>query len=110
MDLYLEDLITALEGFPQDGILPDGFGHPMSYRGYYCELAFEPVEDAMVGDMLHYAYSALGETFEGYKGGDYTMKSHSECYIASYGCTGDQINTSLVKMWERYLELSEQGN
>ena len=49
----LGELIAALERavveFPE-AVLRYGFGHPHSYRGYYMDLAFEPVENVAVTD------------------------------------------------------------
>lgn len=44
MHIYLKELIEQLEKMPSDRIIPFGFGKPMSYRGYYAQLAFDPVE------------------------------------------------------------------
>ncbi|MFC9490722.1 hypothetical protein ACFTZM_32240, partial [Streptomyces hydrogenans] len=63
----LGELITALEAADPDLVLPDGFTHPHSYRGYYHELAFEPAHNATVGEMLADARSALGTTYTGWK-------------------------------------------
>lgn len=99
--IYLEALIEELENMDQDAIVRFGFGKPMSYRGYYDELAFEPVENAKISDMLDHARSALNETFEGYKGGEYTMTGDTNCYIAEYGCGGgDMIGPTLINYWK----------
>lgn len=97
----LEDLIAWLEKQNPDAVVPHGFGDPMSYRGDYSDLAFAPVENARIGDMLNHAKSALGATFTGYKGGDYTMGEYSTCYIAEYGTSaGDMIGPTMLKLWE----------
>lgn len=99
--MTLQDLTTWLETQNLDLIVPHGFGRPMSYRGYYDQLAFEPVEDARLGDMLQYARNALGATYTGYKGGDYTMDEFTDCWIAEYGTSqGDLIGPTLLKLWE----------
>lgn len=95
--MTLGELITALEAADRDHIAPLGFGEPMSYRGDYAELAFEPAENVTVGSMLANARSALGRTFEGYKGGEFTMNEYSACYINRYGESGgDRIGPVLV--------------
>lgn len=77
-----------------------GFGEPMSYRGYYEDVAFEPVEETTFGEMLKHAESALGTTFTGYKGGDFTMHEYTDCWIASYGTSdGDKIGPSIKALW-----------
>lgn len=96
----LKDLIECLEKQNPDAIVPHGFGCPMSYRGDYSQLAFEPVENARIGDMLEHAKSALGATFEGYKGGNYTMYEYTDCWIAKYGSSeGDNIGPTILKLW-----------
>lgn len=107
--ITLRDLIEELQLMPQDGVVPFGFGAPASYRGYYEQLAFEPLENAKIADMLAYAESAVGATFEGYKGGDFTMDDESDCWIASYGASGGtKIGWTLIGMWRAYLNL-ERG-
>jgi len=87
--LGLGKLITRLEQEDPNRILPLGFAEPHSYRGYYNDLAFEPRQNISIGDMLAAARSAVGATFEGYKGGDYTMSEYTDCWIANYGRDGD---------------------
>ena len=106
MYIHLEELISELEKMPQDGIVPFGFGEPDSYRGYYDQLAFAPVKDAKVSDMLVFAKSALGKTFTGYKGGEYEMDGFTDCWIAEYGTSaGDKIGMTLINMWRSSLGL-----
>ena len=62
-----------------------GFGFADSYRGYYEQVAFEPVPSATVGSMLREAQRAVGRTYEGYKGGKFTMDEDTTCVVASYG-------------------------
>jgi hypothetical protein len=92
-------LIDWLEKQDQDLIVQDGFGSPHSDRGSYEELAFDPVSEARLGDMLKYAKSAVGATYEGWKGGDYTMGLHTSVYIGEYGEEGDAITPTHFKYW-----------
>jgi len=93
----LQELINALAAADQDYVAPLGFAEPMSYRGYYEDLAFEPAQNVTVASMLAHAKSALGATFTGYKGGEYTMHEYTDCYIAEYGKSGgDKIGPVLV--------------
>lgn len=89
--LSLGGLIARLEQEDPTRVLPIGFAEPHSYRGYYYELAFELRRNITVADVLADARSALGTTFEGYKGGEYTMGEHTTCWIASYGETSDNV-------------------
>lgn len=89
--LGLGALIARLEREDPNRILPLGFAEPHSYRGYYEQLAFEPRQNIAIGDMLAAARSALGRTFVGYKGGEYTMHKYVECWIANYGESGENL-------------------
>jgi len=91
IDSYIElgGIIARLEQEDPTRILPIGFANPHSYRGYYEQLAFEPVRDISIGDVLAAARSALGTTFEGWKGGDFTMTASTDCWISLHGESGD---------------------
>ncbi len=88
--MTLKDLIEELEKQPPEKIARKGFHHPHSYRGDYCDLAFEPKNVVTAGEMLADAKSALGKTFEGWKGGDFTMNEYTECWIADKGSGGGE--------------------
>ena len=93
----LQKLIDALAAADQTYVAPLGFGPPDSYRGNYICVAFEPAENVTVASMLAHAKSALGATFTGYKGGEFTMHEYTDCYIANYGTSGgDQIGPVLI--------------
>ncbi len=93
----LQDLIDALAAADQEHVAPLGFAEPMSYRGDYSQLAFAPTKNVTVASMLQHARSALGQTFEGYKGGEFKMDKWTDCYINEYGESGgDRIGPVLV--------------
>lgn len=94
--MYLKELIEALEAADQSHVCEMGFAHPHSYRGYYDQLAFEPARNVRVADMLDCAREALGATYEGYKGGDYTMGEYTDVWLAKYGCCGEGIGPVLL--------------
>jgi hypothetical protein len=96
---HLRDLITFLETQDPESTVKDGFGEPHSDRGSYDELAFDPKPEAKIEDMLRYAKGAVGETFEGWKGGDYTMDLDTPVYIGEYGTGGDPITPTHFKYW-----------
>ena len=94
-------LIEFLESLPPDAVIRHGFGEPFSYRGNYYDVAFDPVENAIVGDMLRHAKFANGATFQGYKGGEFTMDADSYCWICEYGESGgDKIGPTLMRYWQ----------
>lgn len=87
--LTLGEIIARLEQEDPARLLPLGFANPHSYRGDYFELAFEPVRDVTVGEVLAEARFAVGATFQGWKGGDYTMNELSDCWISEHGASSD---------------------
>ncbi len=87
----LGNLIARLEKEDPARVLPLGFTHAHSYRGYYEDLAFEPAENVTVGHMLAEARSAMGRTFTGYKGGEYQMSEWTTVWLAPYGETGETL-------------------
>jgi len=94
--MILEDLIKKLEQFPREQVVAKGFNEPHSYRGYYDELAFEPCDNTTVGAMLDCAKEALNKTYQGYKGGEYTMTEYTCCHLAFYGSSGESIGETLL--------------
>jgi hypothetical protein len=98
-NVILKDLIVWLEQQDANAIVTDGFGSPHSDRGWYEKLGFSPVEKTTFGDMLTHTRSALGATFQGYKGGDYTMDEWTDCLIGEYGTCGEEITSAHLKLW-----------
>jgi hypothetical protein len=98
-NMTLGKLIKWLKQQDHDAIVKDGFGFPHSDRGSYDELAFDPLPEAKIGDMLRHAKSALGATFTGWKGGKYTMNEHTPVYIGKFGDCGEEITGIHFKYW-----------
>lgn len=96
--MTLGELIEFLEKQDTALLLPEGFANPHSYRGYYDELAFEPAQNVTVGSMLDAAKSALGTTYEGWKGGEYTMQAYTDCWLASRGDTGEGLGAGMLRL------------
>lgn len=97
MELTLKEIIEFLEAEPDHArLIPLGFGKPSSYRGYYEDLMFEPVADTTIAEMLEAARNAHGKTFEGWKGGDYTMGDHTRCWLAWRGNSGGEVIGSVL--------------
>lgn len=95
--MRLDDLIEMLSKEDKKKVLKLGFRKPHSHRANYNELAFEPAENVTVGEMLKAAKSALGKTFTGWKGGDFTMLAWTECNLAYEGKCGEEISERLLK-------------
>ena len=83
--MSLGEVIEMLKQYDRSWSVEKGFGAPASYRGSYDEVAFAPATWATVGNMLDDAMSAVGATFTGYKGGEYTMDRDTKCHIANWG-------------------------
>lgn len=97
--LSLGELIAALEKVEdKDRVVPIGFHRPHSYRGYYRDLAFEVTENSpTVRDMLDAARSALGKTFQGWKGGDFAMGEHTDVWLVEeQGDCGESLGAVLL--------------
>jgi len=89
--MTLGELITAIKELPSDQVI-DGFTRPHSYRGYYSDLAFEPSEEKMMAkNLLVMVEPCLGQIFQGYKGGDFTMHKSTPCWISYYGTCGERL-------------------
>ena len=85
--MMLGDLIDALRKEEPNRVLPIGFSHPHSYRGFYDQLAFEPCRDVLLKNVLAEAEGALNKVYQGWKGGDYRMGQHTDVWLAYEGTT-----------------------
>lgn len=98
--LTLGAAIKALEQAPPDAVVEfsDGGspGAPNSYRGYYSDLSFEGGDKITAAQFLEVCRSALGATFEGYKGGDFRMEEKTPLWAAAYGCCGPAVIAATV--------------
>lgn len=102
--MRLGQLIDALKMSPQENVLlvsgPTSLGPTSvnSYRGYYEDLAIAVEEGARpkVCDFVRVLEQAIGKTFQGYKGGDYTMDKGTLVWVSNYGrasgCVVDRVD------------------
>ena len=98
--MILKDLIERLEQEPYENTIRNGFGHSMSYRGDYSQLAFAPAQYVTVGSMLEEAKRAVGKTYHGYKGGEYTFNKDQDLYVDNYGVFSETMITDVIdKGW-----------
>src|SRR3972149_3240399 len=90
--LTLGKLTTLLKLLNPDRFII-GLGFPMSYRGYYGDLAFnETLTMELITDLLtRIQNDCMGKVFEGYKGGEYVMGENTPIWTATYGCLGKKI-------------------
>lgn len=86
--LTLGAMIKTLEGMaPETAVC---LGSPHSYRGYYCDLSFEN-EANTAGKLLAECREAMGQVFQGYKGGDFVMGALTPTWVASWGACGNKL-------------------
>lgn len=103
--MTLGELIKALSRFKSDEEVKFDFVHFKpnmqihSYRGDYSQLAvgytseYKQEDDVTVGNVLAMLKGAIGKTFEGYKGGDYTMDEETPIWV---GDTNESGSTAIV--------------
>ena len=103
--MNLGELIDALAECPAEYLriaapMPLTPRSVSSYRGYYEDLAIEYVEGygekMRLDHFLTTLRSAVGETFEGYKGGDFVMGKNTPLWASEYGCCGPAIVAVVV--------------
>jgi hypothetical protein len=84
----LIDALTVLA--PERRIV--GLGSLDSYRGYYADLAFSPSDEPrIVAGLLAECRAAVGETFVGYKGGEFLMGVTTPLWVAPWGECGERL-------------------
>lgn len=95
--MTIEAILDALKVLPEDHLTPHGWDECYSYRGYYSELA---VNRALTTIRIMRATleDAIGQTFQGYKGGDYTMTNDTGVWRADYGVTGPPITPDTITL------------
>ncbi len=102
MEMRLEQLIDYLKKQNPEKRLVMGLGKPDSYRGYYDQLAFPLQPNVTVGEMIASAELAIGTTYQGYKGGDFTMDKDTYVHVAGYGSTGSELSYGLIDEMLKY--------
>lgn len=97
--IVLGSLIEKLRAEGEDAFVAPALGSPHSYRGYYSELCLEIVGSSMpAAQLAEMLEQCLDATFEGYKGGDFTMNQYTDVWIGEYGTSyGDLIGPTLYE-------------
>lgn len=89
--MTLGELIDVLSKISPDASVAN-LREPHSYRGYYCDIAFEQSKGTRpAGDLLADCRWAMGQIFEGYKGGGFMMGAGTPVWVAHYGCCGMKL-------------------
>lgn len=94
--MLIRDAIRMLEHYPLEMVVHNGFWHAHSWRGAYSELAVEPTPNISVVAMLATLQEAIGSTYTGWKGGEYTMSERSEIHLAYHGSTGEPLTPRVL--------------
>lgn len=70
----------------------ENLSSPDSYRGYYCDLAFEKNGTfTMASELKKECQLLIGMVFTGYKGGEFEMNESTPLWIAEYGKSGEKL-------------------
>ena len=89
--MTLGELIAQLKGMDGRSLI-QSIGNPHCYRGYYRDLAFERLDGYVRTEvLLSILKGCIGETFEGWKGGDYLMGKSVPIWIADEGSCGLRV-------------------
>ena len=90
--MTLGRFISELEKLPQDKEI-ENVCEPHSYRGYYSDLALEKGSGTRtVASLIEQLKNeCLGQTFTGYKGGDFYMDENTPMWVAECGFCGVKI-------------------
>lgn len=112
--LKLGELRRALVGLPRQHVVqydsPEGSGPATldSYRGYYHDLALSVEAGAQltVGELQDRLSQADGETFQGYKGGDYLMSDRTPVWASDYGESSGRFVRGVMACEDRVVLLT----
>lgn len=93
--MTLQMLCNYLQQLEPNRVSKFTLSNPHSYRGYYEDLAFETRDEPQsAGEMLKVALSALGTTYQGWKGGDFKMTEHTTVWLSEEGNCWDATGLS----------------
>lgn len=103
--LGIGELAALLRATPPDKVvIADAPNGPvtvsrdvMSYRGYYDQLAIEPDGQTTAGALATALSEAIGESFQGYKGGDYSMSRNTPVWLSRHGDASGYAVTGVVE-------------
>jgi hypothetical protein len=99
----LNEVKIFLESVDPTYVFSLGFNHPHSWRGYYSEVSFEPAYGHRAGDMLYSIDKAVSETFDGWKGGEYTYNLDNDAHLEAggFGCYTETAAEDFTAMFEQ---------
>lgn len=80
-------------------------GYYDSYRGYYEFVAVDPCDDPItVAEFLELTKVAIGATYAGYKGGNFTMSKNTPVWISHYGEASGWCVSAITEL-DTYVEI-----
>jgi hypothetical protein len=113
--LSLGEFIDKLKKLPKEAVIQFDFGGSVptefeSYRGYYSELALGftgeyGITMPTVKRLLELAEAAVGDTFQGWKGGDHEMSRETSLFVANPGNTSDTFIKDVRKKYDDWYEI-----
>ncbi len=110
--MQLKDFKKHIKSFPDGTIFKYGISQPFSWRGVYAEVAFEMLEKPMSKEeILANIELAYTETFQGYKGGEYRYKDHTDIHFeedSSKWTDGRYISRWIAKVREEEEFISQE--
>jgi hypothetical protein len=95
----LGQLIEWLKAQPPERVVKYGFGSGHSDRGDYSDVAFDPVKETTIGEMLKHAEEILDTTQYGWKGGAFVMNEYVSAHIGEHGDCGEPITRFNYRAW-----------
>jgi len=103
----LKEFKEHIQKFPKGKKFEFGISKPFSWRGVYCEVAFQMLEQSMTREeILENIELAYTETFYGYKGGDYNYYDHTSVHFESD--IGSYTDGGYVSRWIAKIEEKEE--
>lgn len=96
--MQLGEIITELEKYDPEALMPLGFEDPHSNSAFWDHLGFVPVRDVSVKNVLTECRWALGREFPGQYQGLYTATTETPCRLSDHGEMGDDISPLVLRL------------
>ena len=85
MDVCLGSVIKQLKLLPENTVFTHGFHNAHSWRGSYCDVAFEPAPNITAGALLQSCEIVIDTTIESCGGGEEDITQYTEFHVAKKG-------------------------
>jgi hypothetical protein len=103
---YEELAISYTQDGKYEGYIGDEIEHESHYGNYYKRIPTDLPENVTAHDFLEMLKTCQGKTFEGYKGGNFTMGKTTPVWVSDYGTssgfktTDDIYNQAVIDIKE----------